>query len=149
MSLNSHLQRQSRAFAVRSVLIDEITEGYEKLHATVSLEILYQPMDQFRFAVPEGFEITEITSPLLARWDVQEVAGKKVVNVKLREQTNETVVLNLIGAAHAQPAGGVAIARIAAAAVRRRPVGGDRAGGDRRACWSKIGSSRNRSKPTG
>jgi hypothetical protein len=95
MSLNSHLQRQSRAFAVRSVLIDEITEGYEKLHATVSLEILYQPMDQFRFAVPEGFEITEITSPLLARWDVQEVAGKKVVNVKLREQTTETVLLNL------------------------------------------------------
>ena len=117
MSLNSHLQRQSRAVAMSSVLIDEITEGYEKLHATVSLEILYQPMDQFRFAVPEGFEITEITSPLLARWDVQEVAGKKVVNIKLREQTNETVVLNLSALAHAQPAHGVASAAVAAAAV--------------------------------
>jgi hypothetical protein len=95
MSLNSHLQRQSRAVAVRSVLIDEITEGYEKLHATVSLEILYQPMDQFRFAVPEGFEITEISSPLLARWDVQEVGGKRFMNVRLRERTNETVVLNV------------------------------------------------------
>ncbi len=96
MSLNSHLQRQSRAFSMTSALIDEITAGYEKLHATITLAILYQPMDEFRFAVPEGFEITEITSPLLARWDVQDVAGKKVVNVKLREQTTETVVLNLL-----------------------------------------------------
>ncbi|MCC6127136.1 MAG: hypothetical protein IT426_19415 [Pirellulales bacterium] len=95
MSLNSHLERQSQAFAVRSVLIDEITEGYEKLHAAVALQILHRPMDQFRFALPEGFEITEITAPLLARWDVQQSGGKKVVNVKLREQTGETVVLNL------------------------------------------------------
>jgi hypothetical protein len=95
MSLNSHLQRGSRAVIQRSVLVDEVTESYEKLHAAVSLEILYQPMDQFRFAVPEGFEITDIASPLLARWDVQDLGGKKVVNIKLREQTTETVVLNL------------------------------------------------------
>ena len=46
MTLNSHLQRQERAVMARSVLIDEVTEAYEKLHATVSLEILYRAVDR-------------------------------------------------------------------------------------------------------
>ena len=71
MTLNSHLQRQNRAVVARSVLIDEVTQAYEKLYATVSLGILYRAVDQFSFVVPEGFEITEVTSPLLARWDVR------------------------------------------------------------------------------
>ena len=95
MTLNSHLQRQQRAVVARSVLVDEVTQAYEKLHATVSLEILYRAVDQFRFVVPEGFEITEVSSPLLARWDVQQEGGRKVLGVRLREQTTETVVLRI------------------------------------------------------
>ena len=93
MTLNSHLQRQDRAVVARSVLVDEVTEAYEKLYATVSCAILYRAVDQFRFVVPEGFEITEVTSPLLARWDVRNEGGRKVLGVRLREQTTETVVL--------------------------------------------------------
>ena len=52
-------------------------------------------MDHFRFVVPEGFEITEINSPLLSRWDVKVENGRKIANVRLREQTTETVVLNI------------------------------------------------------
>ena len=95
MTLNSHLQRQNRAVVARSVLIDEVTQAYEKLYATVSLGILYRAVDQFSFVVPEGFEITEVTSPLLARWDVRREGGRKVLGVKLREQTTETVVLKI------------------------------------------------------
>ena len=95
MSLNSHLQRSEQAVASRCVLFDEVTEAYEKLHATVTLWVLHRAMDRFRFAVPEGFEITEINSPLLARWDVETAAGRKIVNVRLREPTTETVVLSL------------------------------------------------------
>ncbi|MFZ1935523.1 MAG: DUF1559 domain-containing protein [Thermoguttaceae bacterium] len=95
MTLNSHLQRQDRAVVARSVLIDEVTQAYEKLYATVSLGILYRAVDQFSFIVPEGFEISEVTSPLLARWDVRREGGRKVLGVKLREQTTETVVLKV------------------------------------------------------
>ena len=95
MTLNSHLQRQQRAVVARSVLIDEVTQAYEKLHATVSLGILYRAVDRFSFAVPEGFEITEVGSPLLARWDVRQEGGRKLLNVRLREQTTETVVLKI------------------------------------------------------
>jgi hypothetical protein len=95
MTLNSHLQRQQQAVVARSVLVDEVTEAYEKLHATVSLGVLYRAVDHFRFVVPEGFEITEVSSPLLARWDVQPDGPRKLLNVRLREQTTDTVVLNL------------------------------------------------------
>ena len=57
--------------------------------------ILHRAVDRFRFVVPEGFEITEINSPLLARWDVETEAGRKIVNVRLREQTTDTVVLSV------------------------------------------------------
>ena len=95
MTLNSHLQRQQRAVVARSVLIDEVTQAYEKLHATVSLGILYRAVDRFSFVVPEGFEITEVGSPLLARWDVRQEGGRRLLNVRLREQTTETVVLKI------------------------------------------------------
>ena len=95
MSLNSHLQRREQAVASRCVLFDEVTEAYEKLHATVTFWILHRAVDRFRFVVPQGFEITEINSPLLARWDIETEAGRKIVNVRLREQTTDTVVLSV------------------------------------------------------
>ena len=95
MSLNSHLKRKEQAVLARSVLVDEVTAGCEKLYATVSLAVLYRAVDHFRFVVPEGFEITEINSPLLSRWDVQTERGRKIANVRLREQTTDTVVLNI------------------------------------------------------
>ena len=95
MSLNSHLQRREQAVARACVLLDEVTEAYEKLHATVTFWILHRAVDRFRFVVPQGFEITEINSPLLARWDIETLSGRKIVHVWLREQTTETVVLSL------------------------------------------------------
>ncbi len=95
MTLNSRLRRLRQTVVARSVLVDEVTEAYEKLHATVSLAILHRAVDRFRFAVPEGFEITRVSSPLLARWDVEEENGRRVLRVQLQEQTTGTVRLNL------------------------------------------------------
>ncbi len=47
--------------------------------------------------MPEGFDITEVTSPLLARWAMAAEDGRRVLDVKLREQTTETVTLELTG----------------------------------------------------
>jgi len=95
LSLNSHLQRKEQIVAAREVLVDEITEACERLHASVTMVVLHRAVDRFRFVVPEGFELTEISSPLLARWDVSEEAGRKVANLRLREQTVEPVVLSI------------------------------------------------------
>ena len=95
MTLNSRLARRQRAVVARSVIVDEVTEAYERLHATVSLSILHQAVDRFRFVVPEGFEVTDVDSPQLARWAMERTDGKQVLDVRLREQTTDTVVLNL------------------------------------------------------
>jgi hypothetical protein len=97
MTLNSHLQRRQRAVTARSLVVDEVTQAYERLHASVRFFVLQQAVDRFRFAVPEGFDITEVSSPLLARWAMAAEDGRRVLEVKLREQTTETVTLELTG----------------------------------------------------
>ena len=95
MSLNSHLQRREQAVASRCVVFDEVTDAYERLHATMTFWVLHRAVDRFRFVVPEGFEVTEIDSPLLARWDITSENGRRIVNVRLREQTSDTVALSV------------------------------------------------------
>ena len=121
MTLNSHLQRQQRAVVARSVLLDEVTQAYEKLHATVSLGILYRAVDQFQFRrCRKGSRLPRSGSPLLARWDVRQEGGRKVLNVRLREQTPETVVLTIAAIRTAGPVERLACAAVGAAGRRRR-----------------------------
>ena len=95
LSLNNRRRSQQRVVVARSVLVDEVTAAYERLHATVSLSILHQAVDRFRFALPDGFEVAEVQSPALSRWSTTTDAGRKVLEVILRQETTETVVLNI------------------------------------------------------
>jgi hypothetical protein len=95
MTLNSRLKRKDRVVVARSVLVDEVTAGYERLHATVSMAVLHRAVDQFRFAVPAGFEVTDVRSPMLARWAMATEGNRRIIEVQLREETTETTVLAL------------------------------------------------------
>ncbi|MCX5675809.1 MAG: hypothetical protein NTX87_12460, partial [Planctomycetota bacterium] len=100
LSLNSRLKRSDRIIVARSILIDEITQGYERLHATVSMAILHQATDRFRLALPQDFEVTSVESALLARWGVTDDRdavrpGRRILDVQLREETTDKVVLAL------------------------------------------------------
>lgn len=97
LSLNSHLQQSEKAVVARSVLVDEVTQAYERLHATVSLDVLHQPIDHFELALPADFEVGEVSSTHLARWTVSKTArkGENVVSIRFRQATSESIVLNL------------------------------------------------------
>lgn len=95
MSLNNRMLRRQRVVVARSILVDEVTVGYERLHATVSLDVLHGAADSFRFALPEGFEPTEVLGPQVSRWIVNEADDQRVLEVILREAASETVVLNV------------------------------------------------------
>jgi len=96
MTLNSRLLRRDRVVVARSVLLDEVTAAYERLHATVSMEILHRAVGRFRFAVPDGFDVTDVRTPNLLAWAIEEEAdGRRILDVRLREDTTETTVLNL------------------------------------------------------
>ncbi|NLE60108.1 MAG: hypothetical protein GX616_17295, partial [Planctomycetes bacterium] len=57
MTLNSKLLRQERIVVARSVMVDEVTQVYERLHATFSMTALHKAVDTFEFRLPEGFEV--------------------------------------------------------------------------------------------
>ena len=95
MSLNSRLLRHDRVVVARSVLVDEITEAYERLHATISLAVLHRAVERFEFGLPEGFEITDVATPQLARWAVVSQGERRVLEVHLREPATESLVLTL------------------------------------------------------
>ena len=54
-----------------------VTAAYERLHATVSLGVLHGAAERFRFAIPAGFEVTEVNSPLVARWVVDQEGERR------------------------------------------------------------------------
>ncbi len=95
MTLNSRLARQDRVVMARSVTACEVAQAYEGLHAAISMEVLHRAVDRFRFALPEGFDVTDVSSPMLARWNQVEEQGRSFLEVQLREQTTERVVLDV------------------------------------------------------
>ena len=68
LTLNSLRTRATRTVLARSVQFAELTEMYERLHVTMSLDALHQAISQAQFVVSAGFEVTDIQSPVLARW---------------------------------------------------------------------------------
>ena len=96
LSLNSRLLRRDRVVVARSVLVDEITEAYERLHATVSLDVLHRAVEMFEFELPAEFEITDVATPQLARWAVSSRDdGRRILEVHLREPATDSVLLTL------------------------------------------------------
>jgi hypothetical protein len=104
MSLNNKLLQEQRVVVARSVLVDEVTQGYERIHATISHRVLHGAVEKLRFAVPAGFEVTRVESQLLARWEAKEEGNRKILELTLREPTSEQIVVEI--AANRSPQAG-------------------------------------------
>lgn len=102
MSLNNRLLQDQRVVVSRSVLVTEVTQGYERIHATVSYRVLHGAVEKLRFAVPAGFEVTKVDALQLARWEQKAEEGRNIVEATLREPTSDQVVLEI--AANRSPA---------------------------------------------
>ncbi|HTN77607.1 MAG TPA: hypothetical protein VL096_20255, partial [Pirellulaceae bacterium] len=99
MSLNNKTLQDQRVVVANSVLVTEVTQGYERIHARVAHRVLHGAVDKFRFSVPAGFEVTRVDSPLLARWEMKEemIGGVKtnVLEALTREPATDSVVLEI------------------------------------------------------
>ena len=96
MSLNNRLLLQQSVVAARGVVVDEVTQAYERLHATFSLNVLHGAVDRFRFKLPDGFAVSNVATPLLSRWIVRETDDRsRVLEVTLQEPTSDMVVINI------------------------------------------------------
>ncbi|MHB8953982.1 MAG: hypothetical protein ACYC4U_13515 [Pirellulaceae bacterium] len=95
MSLNNRRLREDRVVLSRTVLVSELTTSYERLHATVEMNVLHGAVDRFLFDIPAGFQVTSVTSPLLSQWIVRPEEGGDVLEVTLREATRGHEMLNI------------------------------------------------------
>jgi hypothetical protein len=99
LSLNNKLLAKDLVSLARSVFVDEMTQSYERLHATVTLVVLHGALENAALELPAGFEVTSVESPLVSRWAVEE----GVLNIALREPTTESVVLNISAVRNGPP----------------------------------------------
>ncbi|MHB8970989.1 MAG: hypothetical protein ACYC3X_11240 [Pirellulaceae bacterium] len=95
MSLNNRRLREDRVVLSRAVLVSELTTSYERLHATVEMNVLHGAVDRFLFDVPVGFQITSVASPLLSQWIIRQEAEREVLEINLREPTRGHETLNI------------------------------------------------------
>jgi hypothetical protein len=96
LSLNNRQLQKDRTVVAHAVLVDEIHEAFEQLHATLSMSVLHGVADAFRFEVPNDFELLSVTGPQIARWAVAADGDRRVLEVRLHEPTSDTVTFNLV-----------------------------------------------------
>ena len=95
MSLNNRKLRDQSTVVARGVVIAEITQAYERLHATMSMGVLNGAVDEFRFAIDDDLEVNSVNSELLSRWSIDKIDGRQQLVVTLRTPTTERTVINV------------------------------------------------------
>lgn len=95
MSLNNRTLLAQSTIVARGVLIAEVTQAYERLHATVSMSVLNGSSDEFRFAIDDDLEVNSVASDLLSRWSIEKVDGKQQLVIALRTPATEREVVNI------------------------------------------------------
>ncbi|QDS88019.1 hypothetical protein EC9_22050 [Rosistilla ulvae] len=95
MGIGNRQMRQQSVVVARSVLVAEVTESYQRLHATVSMEVLHGGATEFRFAMPAGFDVTHVDSPLMSKFEISEQEGESILIVSLRQAARGTEVFSI------------------------------------------------------
>jgi len=95
VSLNNKKLRDQSTVIARGVIVEEITQGYERLHATMSMGVLNGASDEFRFAIDDDLEVNSVSGDLLSRWSVETTDQPKQLVIKLRSPATERVVINV------------------------------------------------------
>lgn len=95
MSLNNRKRRDQTTVMARGVIVSEVTEAYERLHASMSMAIVNGATDELRFVVDEDLEVDSVTCDLLSRWEIEQRGDEKQLVVRLRAPTTELVVVNV------------------------------------------------------
>ena len=95
MSLNNKRLQTERQTIARSVIVDELNESLERIHATYSMEIVQGAAAEFIYEIPDGFEVTNVDTPDLARWSVSQVDGANLLKVEFRSPQTSAVTVKI------------------------------------------------------
>ena len=100
MSLNNRLLKDEQVAVSRSVMIHKLTPHEQEIHVTCSMDVIHGALEEVEFTVPNGFQVSQVTTDLLSQWEITDPpkdatdSGKRLL-VKLRQPTREDFVLNI------------------------------------------------------
>ena len=94
-SLNNRTKRTDRVAVSRGVLIAEVTEAYERLHATVTVTPLRGEVERVRMIVPNGFEVEQVDAAFARQWTVSNEGKDRSLDIALLEAKAEPVVVGV------------------------------------------------------
>jgi hypothetical protein len=98
LSLNNRQRATQPLTIVRGLQLAEVTQAYQRLHATLSWEVRQGALTTARLALPDRFEVTSVTSAELARW-VELPANEsqpRRVELTFREPQTGTVLVHVL-----------------------------------------------------
>lgn len=95
MSLNNRTLREQTTSMARGVLVAELTSATERLHATMAMSITSGATDEFRFWIDSNFEVQQVDTELLDRWEVHSFDDHQELVVKLRTPTTKSALISL------------------------------------------------------
>ncbi len=94
MSLNNRKLRDQSTVLARGVIIAEVTQSYESLFATMSMNVLSGATDEFRFEVDDELEVNSVQCEAMSRWTVEDTDQGRFLVVKLRNPSTGRTVVN-------------------------------------------------------
>ncbi|HIA62211.1 MAG TPA: hypothetical protein EYN93_04840, partial [Planctomycetaceae bacterium] len=95
MSLNNKLLKSERIVVARNVLVAELTQAIERLHGTFSMQIVQGAASEFRYRVPDQFEVTNVTAPGVSRWSVAKENDEQILTVDMRVPQIENLLVHI------------------------------------------------------
>ena len=98
MSLNNRTLKDDRVVVANSVLVHLLTPSSMELHATTSLNVIHGAIEQIKFKIPAGYQVSNVTSELLSHWELNSENEGEILTVQLRGPTRENLTLNFTAA---------------------------------------------------
>ncbi len=101
MTLNNKMLRDTRALEAKSFLLVAITQAEVQVTIRVIIDVLNGSENRFQIAIPNGFDVRSLTSPLISRWNIasksaHEISGSRILEIELREAVADQVVIDIV-----------------------------------------------------
>ncbi len=96
MTLNNRIKQNQGATAAQLTLIDTIKPGFETLTVSASMNVLTGAAQQFQFAIPNDFEVTDVATTSLSKWYIAEENAQRKLVVELREVALAKQVVSMV-----------------------------------------------------
>ncbi|QDV24369.1 hypothetical protein [Aureliella helgolandensis] len=94
-SLNNRELHEHTTVALQAVLLEEITEDYEHLHATLAMKVIHGAAEELRFHVDESLEVHSVTGEELSRWSIERTEERSVLVLQLQHPITTQTSFNV------------------------------------------------------